>query len=180
MRIRRICAAAAPRRSASNMPSPACAKAFTVPLLAAAPVIAIDQATKIWAASSLILHEVKEVIPGCFNIVHARNTGAAFSLLANFDERWMRPILMAVTVLAMGALLYASRLLSGKRPGLAGFGLVVGGAVGNLIDRARLGYVIDFIDIYLGRFHWPAFNIADVGITVGIFLIAMDMIFEKP
>ena len=161
------------------MPSPAGVKAFSVPLLAAAPVIAIDQATKVWAAGSLILHEAKEVIPGFFNIVHARNTGVAFSLFANFDERWMRPILMAVTVLAMGALFYASRLLSGKRPGLAGLGLVVGGAAGNLIDRARLGFVIDFIDIHLGRFHWPAFNIADAGITVGIFLIAMDMFLEN-
>jgi len=155
------------------------AKTYLVLLSTALPVIVFDQITKVWAANSLQYGEAKTVISGFFNIVHARNPGVAFSLLADFDGRLVRPILIIVTILAIGALLYAVRIMSGKLPGLLGIGLVVGGAVGNLIDRARLGYVIDFLDIYLGRFHWPAFNVADIGITVGIFLIAMDMLLEN-
>ena len=161
------------------MPQPSGIKTIFVSLLVALPVVAVDQITKVWTARSLLFHEVKMVIPGCFNLVHARNPGVAFSLFANFDERWVRPILTVITILAIGGLLAASRSLSGKRSGLWGLGLVIGGAVGNLVDRIRLGYVIDFIDIYLGRFHWPVFNVADIGITVGIFLLAADMIFEN-
>jgi signal peptidase II len=161
------------------MPPSACSKTFLVPLSAALPVILIDQVTKVWAANSLLYGEAKTVISGFFNIVHAQNPGVAFSLLADFDARLVRPLLIIVTILAIAALLYAVRILSGKLPGLLGLGLVIGGAVGNLIDRVRLGYVIDFIDIYLGRFHWPAFNVADIGITVGVFLIAADMFFES-
>ena len=154
-------------------------KTILVLLLTALPVAVIDQLTKVWTIRSLHFHEVKEIIPGFFNLVHARNPGVAFSLFAGFDERWVRPFLTIVTVLAIGGLLVASRSLSGKWYGRLGLGLVVGGAVGNLIDRVKLGYVIDFIDICLGRFHWPVFNIADIGITVGIFLLASDMIFEN-
>ena len=161
------------------MPPSAGVRTIFVSLLVALPVAVADQVTKVWTASRLLPHEVKAVIPGCFNLVHARNPGVAFSLFAGFDERWVRPTLTAVTILAIGGLLAASRSLSVKRSGLWGLGLVIGGAIGNLIDRIRLGYVIDFIDIYLGRFHWPAFNVADIGITVGICLLAADMIFEN-
>ena len=148
-------------------------------LLAALPIIAVDQLTKVWAAHNLILHEAETIIPGCLNFFLARNTGVAFSLFADFDERWTRPILTIVTILAIGGLLAFSRSLSVKWPGILGIGLIIGGAVGNLVDRIRFGYVIDFIDIYLSRFHWPTFNVADIGITVGISLLAMDMIFEN-
>ena len=161
------------------MPPQVGIRTISFSLLVALPVAAVDQVTKIWAAQNLLLHEAKTIIPGCFNLIHARNPGVAFSLLANFDGRWVRPMLTIVTILAIGGLLAASRSLSGKRQGLWGLGMVVGGATGNLIDRVRLGYVIDFIDIYLGRFHWPAFNIADIGITVGIFMLAADIIFEN-
>ena len=154
-------------------------KTTLISLLVALPVAVADQVTKVLATRNLPFLEAKTVIPGFFNLVHARNPGVAFSLFASWDERWVRPILTIVTIIAIGGLLFFSRSLSGKRSGLWGLGLVVGGAVGNLIDRIRLGYVIDFIDIYLGRFHWPAFNVADIGITVGIFLLAADMIFEN-
>ena len=161
------------------MTPPAGTKTIRVPLLAALLVAAADQATKMWVAKVLPLYEAKMVIAGCFDLVHVRNTGVAFSLFAGFDGRWLRPMLMAVTVLAIAGLLFFSRFLCEKKSGLWGLGLIVGGAVGNLIDRARFGYVIDFVDLYLGRFHWPAFNIADIGITAGVFLLAADMIFEN-
>ena len=145
------------------------------PLLAAALVAAADQATKTWAGRALLLHEVKTVVPGCFDLIHVRNPGVAFSFLAEFDGRWVRPVLIVVTILAIGGLFAFGRFLSGKWPGYWGVGLIVGGAVGNLIDRARFGYVIDFIDLYAGRFHWPTFNVADIGITAGVFLLIVDM-----
>jgi len=150
---------------------------FSVPIVSALLLGAADQASKVWAVRNLPPFELREVVPGFFGLVHVRNTGVAFSLLSNLDHRWVHPALILATVLAMGAVLAYIAYLPCRGAAPVGLGLILGGAIGNLIDRARLGYVVDFLDLYWRNHHWPTFNVADVGITVGVFLLLIDMVF---
>lgn len=150
---------------------------YAVPLMTALLVAAWDQATKAWVIRNLDLFEIRTVFPGWADLVYVRNPGVAFSLLANLDPAWVRPALIAFTILEIGALLCFIRYLPGKGATPWGLGMILGGAAGNLIDRARFGYVVDFVDIYRGDLHWPTFNLADAAITLGILLLAADMIF---
>ena len=149
-----------------------------MPIVSALLLGAADQASKVWAVNNLPLFEPRVLVPGFFDLVHVRNTGVAFSLLSNLDHRWVHPFLILATVLAMGAVLaYIAYLpCSGSAP--VGLGLILGGATGNLIDRMRLGYVVDFLDLYWRGHHWPTFNVADVGITVGVVLLLIDMVIS--
>jgi signal peptidase II len=149
---------------------------FSVPVVSALLLCAADQASKIWAVRNLPLFELREVVPGFFGLVHVRNTGVAFSLLSNLDSRWVHPFLILATVLAMGAVLAYIAFLPCRGAAPVGLGLILGGAIGNLIDRARLGYVVDFLDLYWRNHHWPTFNVADVGISVGVALLLIDMV----
>ena len=150
---------------------------FTVPALSALLLTAADQASKSWAVRNLPLFEPREVVPGFLGLVHVRNTGVAFSLLANLDPRWVHPMLILATLLAMAAVVAYIWHLPGKGVSPYGLGLILGGAIGNLIDRARLGYVVDFVDLHWRTHHWPTFNVADIGISVGVALLVADMIF---
>jgi signal peptidase II len=125
---------------------------------------------------NLPLYEPRVLVHGFFDLVHVRNTGVAFSLLSNLDHRWVHPFLILATVLAMGAVFAYIAYLPCRGAAPVGLGLILGGAVGNLIDRARLGYVVDFIDLYWRNHHWPTFNVADVGISVGVVLLLIDMV----
>jgi signal peptidase II len=149
---------------------------FSVPIVSAILLGAADQASKVWAVRNLPLFELREIVPGFFGLVHVRNTGVAFSLLSNLDSRWVHPLLILATVLAMGAVLAYIAFLPCRGAAPVGLGLILGGAVGNLIDRARLGYVVDFLDLYWRNHHWPTFNVADIGITVGVALLLIDMV----
>lgn len=151
---------------------------FSVPVVSALLVGAADQATKVWAVRNLPLFELREIVPGFFGLVHVKNTGVAFSLLSNLDPGWVHPFLILATVLAMGAVLAYIAYLPCRGAAPVGLGLILGGAIGNLIDRARLGYVVDFLDLYWRNHHWPTFNVADVGITVGVALLLFDMVFS--
>lgn len=146
--------------------------------MAALLLTAWDQATKAWVVRNLDLYEIRTVVSGWIDLVYVRNPGVAFSLLANLDPGWVRPALIAVTIAEIGALLCFIWYLPAKGATPWGLGMILGGAVGNLIDRARFGYVIDFVDLYRGDFHWPTFNLADAAISVGIVLLAADMIFS--
>ena len=150
---------------------------FRVPVGAALALTALDQATKSWISGSLGFHDYIPVVPRLVNIVHVRNTGVAFGFLSGHNPDWVNPFLIAVTLLAVAAVLWYVANLASKGPAPLGLGLVLGGALGNLIDRSRLGYVVDFIDLHWGRYHWPAFNVADIGITVGVALLILDMLF---
>ena len=152
------------------------ARKFSVPIVSAILLGAADQASKVWAVRNLPLFELREVVPGFFGLVHVRNTGVAFSLLSNLDPRWVHPLLIIATVLAMGAVLAYIAFLPCRGAAPVGLGLILGGAIGNLIDRARLGYVVDFLDLYWRNHHWPTFNVADIGITVGVVLLLIDMV----
>jgi signal peptidase II len=151
---------------------------FSVPIVSALLLGAADQASKVWAVRNLLPYEPRELVHGFFGLVHVRNTGVAFSLLSSLDPRWVHPFLILATVLAMGAVLAYIAYLPCRGAAPVGLGLILGGAIGNLIDRARLGYVVDFLDLYWRGHHWPTFNVADVGISVGIVLLVIDMVFS--
>lgn len=146
-------------------------------LLPSALVIALDQFTKHWIVQVFSFGEASPVT-SFFNLVRAHNTGAAFSFLATAGG-WQRLFFIVVASVASAVILYLLRK-HGRQTlfGLA-LSLVLGGALGNLIDRIRWGYVVDFLDFYYGSYHWPAFNVADMAITGGVILLVWDS-FRKP
>ncbi len=142
-------------------------------LALAALVIVFDWYSKQWASESLVLYRSQALTPW-LNLTLAHNYGAAFSILSDAGgwQRWLFTILAGVVTLVLLVWLFA--LKQGEwRTGLA-LGLIIGGAAGNLSDRVRLGYVVDFIDVYYRTYHWPAFNVADSAITGGIILLLAD------
>jgi signal peptidase II len=139
----------------------------------AVAVIAADQITKELATAYLTLHDPVPVVP-FFNLTLMHNTGAAFSFLANSGgwQRWFF-VVLAVAISA-GIVVWLKRLGPGQTWLAVALALVLGGALGNVWDRLLLGYVVDFIDIYYGTWHWPAFNVADSAITVGAIMLIID------
>ncbi len=136
----------------------------------AAAVVILDQLTKRWVVARLRLYESIDVLP-FFRLTHVRNPGAAFSFLADAGG-WQRWFFLGLAVAASGAILvWLWRLKANEGLQAAGLALILGGALGNFIDRARFGYVIDFLDLYYQRWHWPAFNLADAAITLGVALL---------
>ncbi|HZV80832.1 MAG TPA: signal peptidase II [Geobacteraceae bacterium] len=141
-------------------------------------VLVIDQLTKLYIDRSMQLYQSIPVIDGLFNITYLRNKGAAFSFLANAS--WRLPFFILVSVIAVGAIMVAfTKLRNDQHFAAVSLTLILSGAVGNLIDRIRLGEVIDFLDVYWRNHHWPAFNIADSAICVGVALLALDMVREE-
>jgi signal peptidase II len=148
-------------------------------LLPASLVIGLDQFTKLLVIHVLRLYESVVVIPGFFDLVHVRNRGIAFGLLNQLGAIWSSIALSALTAAAVILLIFwLTRLREDDRRMAFGLSLIIGGAVGNLIDRIRLGEVVDFLDFYVGSFHWPAFNVADSAVTLGTFWVALSMIFQ--
>lgn len=144
-------------------------------------VIALDQASKMYVMQSFMLHEIREVIPGFFNLTYLHNSGAAFGFMGSITSAWKHWFFIGVAVVALGFImvLYAQHCLDRFIYTIA-LGLIAGGAVGNVIDRIRFGSVVDFLDVYIGTRHWPAFNVADSAICVGVglFLLA-NILAEK-
>jgi signal peptidase II len=145
-------------------------------LILSAAVILLDLWTKSLVLARIELHEAVTVIPNFFQLVHVRNTGAAFGLGANASSKLV-PILLNVGAIAVFCVVvvYALRTAVTDRLLQTGLHLILGGAIGNLLDRFRFGYVVDFLDVYVGRSHWPAFNVADSAICIGIALLFFDM-----
>ncbi len=141
-----------------------------------AVVLILDIWTKWLVMRRIDLHEAIPVIPDFFQLVHVRNTGAAFGLGANADSRLV-PLLLNVGAIAVFCVVvvYALRSAVSDRLLQTGLHLILGGAIGNLLDRFRFGYVVDFLDVYVGTHHWPAFNVADSAICIGIGLLFFDM-----
>jgi signal peptidase II len=145
-------------------------------LILSAVVIIFDIWTKHLVLKSIQLHDAIPVIPNFFQLVHVRNTGAAFGLGANASSRLV-PILLNLGAIAVFCVVvvYAYRTAVTDRLLQTGLHLILGGAIGNLLDRYRFGYVVDFLDVYVGSHHWPAFNVADSAICIGIALLFWDM-----
>jgi len=146
----------------------------------AGAVVILDQATKLLVQRAFRLGESLPVLPGVFNLTYVLNPGAAFGLLAGAAAAFRGPFFIAVSVLAIAVICYYhARYARGHPLPTVGLALILGGALGNLIDRLRVGMVIDFLDFYLGAYHWPAFNVADSGITVGVGLLLVEMLRER-
>jgi signal peptidase II len=125
----------------------------------------------------MTLHESRVVIEGLVHLTYVRNRGAAFGLFSDADLPFQSVLFSAVSLLALGAIaVYFVKLPDRSRLARMALALVMGGALGNLIDRARLGSVIDFVDVFWGPHHWPAFNVADSAISVGVVLLVLDML----
>lgn len=143
----------------------------------AVAIVLFDQATKAWIAASLLPGEVRPVTD-FFNLVLAHNPGAAFSLLADAGG-WQRVLFSLV---ALAAVIVISVLLHRHRQEprfCLALSFILGGALGNLVDRLRLGHVVDFLDFHYGGLHWPAFNLADTAITLGAALLVWDGLKRK-
>ncbi|MQM40321.1 Lipoprotein signal peptidase [wastewater metagenome] len=147
-------------------------------LIIAALVLAADQATKYWAATALMPYRPVPVMPS-FNLTLSFNTGAAFSLLAD-GSGWQRWLFTALALAVSAYLIWWLRTLRpGERLVAAALGLVLGGALGNVLDRMVHGYVIDFLDVYAGNWHWPAFNVADSAISVGVAMLVISVVLGR-
>jgi signal peptidase II len=141
-----------------------------------AAVAVLDQVTKYLVVAGMELYETIPVIPGFLNLTHIRNTGVAFGLF-NAAEFAYKPLVMSLLALAalVGVGLYAMQLPAGNRLARVGLALILGGAAGNLVDRARQGYVVDFVDAFWNNWHFWAFNVADAAISVGVGLLVIDL-----
>jgi len=142
-----------------------------------ATILALDQLTKQMVQASITLYDSIEVIPGWLNLVHVHNTGAAFGFLNSANLANKQLLMTGIAVVAMVAILaYAWQVGPRETLPRVGLALILGGAAGNLIDRASVGYVVDFIDVYWRTHHFWAFNVADSSITVGAGLLILDML----
>jgi signal peptidase II len=149
-------------------------------LLLAGAIVALDQITKVVALGHLQLGVPVPIIDGLLSLTLVFNPGLAFGLLGTIPPAW-RWVVAALSVVALAVLVrVALRVLpTGGWPSRLAIGLIFGGAVGNLIDRARFGAVVDFVDVYWREWHWPAFNVADSAITVGVALLALRLMTER-
>lgn len=143
-------------------------------------IVVADQLTKAIVDRTMSLHESIPLIDGFFNLTYIRNTGAAFGLFAGSHEALRRPFLIGVSILAIGFMLFMLKRLRDGDTGLAtALAFILGGAAGNLIDRIIYGEVIDFLDVYWSSHHWPAFNVADSFITIGVAITLFYLIRAK-
>lgn len=142
-----------------------------------AAIVALDQITKLIVRRTLPLGDSRSIIPEFLDLTHVHNTGAAFGLLNAADFPYKPAVMIGIAAVALVAIAaYATQLGFHERMARFGLALILGGAFGNLIDRAIAGYVVDFVDVYWGATHFWAFNVADSAITIGAILVLLDMI----
>ncbi len=140
-------------------------------------VLLLDQATKTLVVSRMTLYSSAPVIPGLFHITLVTNRGALFGLFHDLADPYRHTLFTAVPLLAIALILvFQYRTTIHDLATQSGLALILGGALGNLVDRIRLGYVIDFLDVFVGEHHWPAFNVADSCICVGVACLVIDLL----
>ncbi len=155
-------------------------KKFLILIIIALVVIIADQVTKYLVTTGIPLHRGVEIIPGFANLVHVRNPGAAFGIFADSTSNLRAVFLLLVSVAALVCIIWtvvASKQIDPYL--LVGLSFFFGGATGNLVDRLRFGEVIDFVDVYVGSFHWPAFNVADASLCVGTALLFLHFLLRR-
>ena len=141
-------------------------------------VLFLDQATKVFIDRTMDLHSSIAVVENFFNITYIRNKGAAFGFLA--ESSFRLPFFILISIIAVIVIIGIFRKLRPEQKLTAvSLSLIFAGALGNLIDRIRLGEVIDFLDAHWYEHHWPSFNVADSAICVGVFLLAIDMLLDE-
>jgi signal peptidase II len=140
-------------------------------------IVVVDQITKFVVKSAIPLYSKHVIIPNLLDFTHVQNTGAAFGLLNAADFPYKSAVMIGIATLALVAIsIYARQLGAHERLSRYGLALILGGAFGNLIDRAIAGYVVDFVDVYWGEAHFWAFNVADAAITLGAILVLLEMV----
>jgi signal peptidase II len=146
-------------------------------LVLVAAILALDRWTKLLIQSRLGLDDSISVIDGFFNITYVRNTGVAFGIFSSVSSPVKSIVLSAFAALAAVLVIgYSLRTPLQNRLLHTALSLILGGALGNLYDRIAYGYVVDFLEFYVGRYHWPSFNVADSAITIGVVLLAIEII----
>jgi len=149
--------------------------------LLAAAVILLDQATKALLVRTVPFYSSVRVIPGFVHLTHIHNRGAILGFFSQSESPWTPFILLGLNLAALTLVFwYYSKTAREERGMRTALALIVGGAVGNMIDRIARGYVVDFIELSIGRFHWPTFNVADSGITIGAVLLLFTVVFRRP
>ncbi|MBW1893771.1 MAG: signal peptidase II [Deltaproteobacteria bacterium] len=143
-------------------------------------VVLFDQVSKAVIVKLITPYSSVAVIPGVFNITHIYNPGGAFGFMSGQSLLVRTLLFLVVSTIAMGFIFYFYKNTPKTHPILAsGFALIFGGAIGNMIDRIRLGTVVDFLDFYIKDLHWPAFNIADSAISIGMAIFLFHLILKK-
>ena len=149
-------------------------------MMVSGTIIVADQISKMIILRSIPLYETIPVIPGFFNMTHIHNPGGAFGFMAGQGPEVRSLLFLAMSSLAAVVIVYfylrTPAVYSWLSTALL---LIFGGAIGNMIDRLRFGEVVDFLDFYAGGYHWPAFNVADSGITVGMAILVYHLLFDK-
>jgi len=149
---------------------------YLICLLTVISVIILDQWSKIYISSALPLYNSRAIIEGLLSITHVMNKGAAFGFLAQATPLFRAIFFMLVTIAAIILIFYYMLKSRADQPGLVfALSLILGGALGNMIDRLRFGAVVDFVDVYWKTYHWPAFNVADSAISLGAVLMIVEM-----
>jgi signal peptidase II len=140
-------------------------------------VVVADQIAKALVRANVRLYDSVTVIPGLLDITRAHNSGAAFGILNGVDFPYKAGVMVLVALVALGAVgVYAASLPPDQRIARLGLALILGGALGNLVDRALTGYVVDFVDVYWHDYHFWAFNVADSAITIGVVFMLLDVL----
>lgn len=176
-----------PETAESGSPREKTGENGRVPSLGAGPfawiaglVVVLDLFTKWLVLANVPLHHSIAVIPGFFNLTHVLNPGGAFGFMASGSPGLRNLLFLGVAIVAMGLIVYFYRSTPRSYPFLAAaLAMIFGGAVGNIVDRLRFGVVVDFLDLYVGAYHWPAFNVADSAITVGIAIFIGHVVLGK-
>jgi signal peptidase II len=143
-------------------------------------LVLLDQYTKYLLVNAVPLFTGKPIIPGFFNLIHVHNTGGAFSVFAVEGSPWRQYVFIGLTLVVVACITYAYGKV-GKNDWWtrASYILISGGALGNLVDRVKMGEVVDFLDFYIGNVHWPAFNVADSAISVGAVMLLISLFRNK-
>lgn len=143
-------------------------------------VLILDQITKVYIDTVFHLYESVIIIPDFFSITYVRNPGAAFGLFAGQSSFFRTVFFSCVSLVALSFLgMMVYQVPQDDRWQMISLSLLLGGAMGNIVDRVRMGEVIDFLDFYIGTYHWPVFNVADSAITVGVTLLMLHLLLEK-
>ena len=143
-------------------------------------IVSLDQLTKLLIINTMQLHESTPVVAGFFNLTYIRNPGAAFGLFATTNSAFRLIFFVGTSIFALGLLgTIFYRMHPDDVWGQLTVSSIVGGAIGNLLDRLQHGEVVDFLDVYIGRYHWPAFNVADAAISVGVFSLLIIFALDK-
>jgi signal peptidase II len=152
---------------------------YRLALVLATVVLALDQGSKALIRHYLPLWTKKEIIPGFFDLVHTLNRGAAFGFLNRSDIAWQTYFFIAANALAVVIIFHLLRTVQSGTFMRFGLGLLLGGALGNLVDRIRIGEVTDFLDFYISSHHWPAFNVADMAISAGSCILLISLYRQR-